>query len=366
MSGISMDPKLRFIHKVISLCINKERGDRWQLGLFTIALLVSWDAAALVECDYLENYPTVFQIRETDGVLEFLLSGENYDVSKKAAPAIRLTEVSDDNKFVFEHAGYRNCGDGECLDVASACQVEIPKIELSKQRAKSLLMLSYTPDEVEQTVKACVTDGDDTYFGISFYDGEDTTGVGGIGRFDSKTGEVEIRRLPILHSVSVDNIAFDGRFLWIGTSHDYECSDPPPAEGLLIYDWEQNLLAQVSREVTGVYGFRIYDIHIKDGNIWVATELGLSLGTRWGHSFPDFQLTEIRLFGWQYFAPVKGKPPMMREVFCDDLSITLLNTLEAVRSPTGLRPYDKLFNNLAKFHPRILMKYVESIRKKSE
>jgi hypothetical protein len=358
-----MVPKLRIIPKAISLGVKKSRGFRWRLGLFTLALFTSWDSAALVQCDVLDKYPTVFQIRETDGALEFLLSGENYDRDKFIAPAMRLTKVSDDYKFVFEHAGQRKCREGECRDVANTCQAKIPKIELTKQSAKNIRMLTYTPDKVEQNVKACVTDGDVTYFGISFYDGEGTTGVGGIGRFDSKTGEVEIRRLPILHAVTVDNLAFDGRFLWIGTSHDYECSDPPPAQGLLIYDWEQNLLSQESKKIGGICGFRIYDIHIKDDRVWVATELGVSQGEMWDALSPDEQLSEMS-YGWRHFAPVKGNPPMITKVSCDELTITLLNTLEGGRSRTGL-DYDELFNNLARFRPTVLRKYVDRIGKNS-
>jgi hypothetical protein len=348
------------VKKVTSLPRFKYPGGNWRAGLFCIAMFAASDSAALVQCDVLDNYPTVFQIREANGALEFLLSGENFDRDKFAAPAMRLTGVSDDYKFSFEYVGDKNCREGECGDMASACQVKIPKIELSGQNAKQLRMLSYMPDEVEQNIKACVTDGDDTYFGISFYDGEGTTGVGGIGRFDSQTGEVEIRRPPVLRAVSVDNIAFDGRFLWIGTSHDYECSDPPPAIGLLLYDWEQNMFYREGKPIRGVCGFRIFDIHVDDGLVWVATELGVTQMVRLS-DVPAADLNDT-YYGSRHFAPVTGNPPLMGQASCNELSMTLLDKLHGVGSPTDFDQYYELFKNLARFRPHILKEYVDRIR----
>lgn len=77
-------------------------------------------------------------------------------------------------------------------------------------------------------------DGRRLWFGVSFYDGEGSSGVGGIGTFDPSTGAYRIRRLAALNDWSVSALRLDGRYIWLGLASYGE--GRTAAGGLLRYE----------------------------------------------------------------------------------------------------------------------------------
>ncbi len=70
---------------------------------------------------------------------------------------------------------------------------------------------------LEQEIGPCVEGDAAVWFGIEFYEGEGMSGVGGVGRFGTLAGRVDVRRPVPLRDSSVNVLANDGRTLWIGT-----------------------------------------------------------------------------------------------------------------------------------------------------
>ena len=58
--------------------------------------------------------------------------------------------------------------------------------------------------------------GEKIWFGVTFYDGEGYTGVGGIGTFDTKTRSYQLVYIPALADLSVSALLVDGDEVWLG------------------------------------------------------------------------------------------------------------------------------------------------------
>ena len=130
----------------------------------------------------------------------------------------------------------------------------------------------------------CAESGPFVYGGLSFYDGEGFTGTGGLLRFDRRTQKIELRRPPMLRDVSVNSIAADGDVVWFGTTRREECAGFPFVHGLVRYDWKSGAIRTWEGSDDGPIGFLINAIAIRNGSVWVETELGLSkLDARWHH-----------------------------------------------------------------------------------
>jgi len=72
------------------------------------------------------------------------------------------------------------------------------------------------PHTLEQNIGPFQLSGDRLWFGISFYDGEGYSGVGGLGSFDSKTNVFRIRRYPELVDWSTSALLVEGEEIWLG------------------------------------------------------------------------------------------------------------------------------------------------------
>ena len=311
-----------------------------------------------------DAYPNVTEIRNGESGIEFVVAGINMNHDSDSAAVITLTNDTEWDQRTWAVTDAVQCETYRCIKEYTKCTEDIPEIMLSVDDARKLRSFSYIPKKIDQNISACVVDGENRYFGISFYAGEGSTGVGGIGRYNTKTEEVEVRRLPILRDSSVTHIAFDGKLLWIATAHHYECTGTPPAVGLIRYDWEKGTIHQlggvrfgISR--SGICGFVVHDIYITDESAWIATDLGLSQTDR---SDDEFEVEDNYgwSLGWRHYVPRIGENEVMQWTNCADLYDDLLNNLPRDDNPTGQSSYDQLFKNLAKFNPHHLMKHFDS------
>ena len=324
---------------------------------FSYAFLNS--ALAASTCYTEEFYPNITTIREGKLGLEFIAAGVNRDKSNNTAQVIRLTNDDTWDSRIWEKIEDEKCSGYGCLETNQRCHFNIPAVSLSVHEAMNLRSFKYIPESIDQTIAACVKNNDDIYFGISFYAGEGVSGVGGIGKYNIKSKNIEIRRPPILSNSSVTHMDFDGKLLWIATANHFECSGTPPAIGLIRYDWDNNIIQEFDDIGSGLCGFVVHDIHITDKSAWVATDLGLSQTYR---TNGDYNYGwEI---GWRHYIPQKNTKEVMKQVWCHDLYADLLNNIPGTdeNDPTS-SPYDQTFKNVAKFKPGDLKNYVDSIKK---
>lgn len=325
--------------------------------LYLIFVIFVNDVFAASSCYDEEKYPNIIQIIEGENGLEFVAAGINNNKNSKNLPIIKLTNDTSWDTRTWKLNKKGICKTYKCLNKPK-CNINIPSIKLSIDEALNFRSFRYVPGSIDQTISACTQNGDDIYFGISFYAGEGTSGVGGIGLYNIKTKDVEIRRLPIISGSSVTNIAFDGKVLWISTAHHYECSGTPPADGLILYNWDKKIIQDFEDINNGLCGFVIHDIHITNESIWIASDLGLSQTYRTKQS-DGFDWEG----GWRHYIPQVDKKEVMKKVWCKDLYSDLLNSLPNNDNPTGPSSYDQLFENMAEFKSYELMKYVDSITK---
>lgn len=133
-----------------------------------------------------------------------------------------------------------------------------------------------------QEIGGCLAHGGYVWLGLAFYDSEGITGVGGVGRFDSATGRVEIRRPPALRGWSSGPLLHDGRDLWLATWRYAEGGDEP-AIGVVRYDWAGDRLVP---EPDAMCGFLASRMLSHGGALWLASDGGLSrrgADGRWDH-----------------------------------------------------------------------------------
>ena len=197
---------------------------------------------------------------------------------------------------------------------------------------------------VDQKYGACTVRDGNTWFGISYYRGEGSTGIGGIGRYDPKTRKLELRRPKVLRESSIFHLLHDGDYLWLGTAGEYECEGTPPTLGLVRYDWKTgNALAFLDGS-DGPCGLLVNGLAQVGDDVWVATDLGLS---RWNRKTSK----------WRNYVLDAAASPPARETSCPDLYRRLLQTLprsgwnEVMPAES---PYHQLTKTLARLRPRAL------------
>jgi hypothetical protein len=223
------------------------------------------------------------------------------------------------------------------------CAAKLPPISLAVEEAIALRPHIAGQDReylaLEQNVEACQQVGDVIWFGISYYDGEGSEGVGGVGRYDLATKKLEVRRPAELREASVSHLVHDGNALWLATYASFESGDTP-ASGLVRYDWEKDIATPQS-----LCGFFFHDMVLIRGDLWVASEMGLARG----------RLGENGLRQWENFIPVLDQPSLVQPVWCEDLYAKLLET---VPRPEGDVDSDDLWNLLvtpmAKHRPEVV------------
>jgi len=305
------------------------------------AVLVSGGARASSTCYDDRDYPAVADLQPTPAGYRIVLSGIFID-KQGSAPVLELSPAGG-----WRTAGRVACREGgdfsRCVRETQGCEIKLPEIPLSKEEATRIL--GRDVQDVEQRVNACVAQGGYVYFGIGFYRGEGTTGVGGVGRYDPRTGKMEIRRPAKLRETSVTHLAHDGTSLWIGTGNLHECIGMVPTEGLLRYDWQRDSV-EVHPAGSGMCGFMVRGILIRDGAVVVATDTGLAVldkgpGTQsWRHLVPDLQASGL-----------------MRQTTCDALYERLLRSVSREEDCCGWSAYSQLHDTLKSRYPAVLEKF---------
>jgi len=296
-----------------------------------LGLIVSFCCAAraYMVCYDTTFHPAVSRLEATsDGVRAILAAGYTGHVDMQA------------DSLAWSPRGWRRdevraCTRDTCTREAR-CSEAIPEIELSFeefQRRRPDLGPVWDHIEIEQRVGPCVREGDVVWFGIVFYQGEGTSGAGGVGRYDTRSKQLEVHRPAELNDASVFQIAKLGDELFLGTTHEYECVGYPPGAGLLRHQWSTN---ETRRELR-VCGLVPSDLLVRGDEIWVATDLGLS------------RISEDQV---ENFVPDPTDDRLMRPVACSAVYDHLLDTLPNREiNPASGAPRDQLFFALAEHRP---------------
>lgn len=124
-----------------------------------------------------------------------------------------------------------------------------------------------SPDALEDDFGAFDVRDEVIWFGLTFYDGEGVSGVGGFGRFDTRTGRYEIRWGEPSATLSVTALIHDGQALWVGLAGRHEYSDS--GEGVVRLDPASG--ATRHYDVPGVVAV----LCPAGGAVWAGTDRGL-------------------------------------------------------------------------------------------
>jgi len=280
-----------------------------------------------------KDYPAIASLAPTPSGYRIVLSGTARGGSD-TAPVLEFSSG-------WRAAGRLPCAQGRCVNETQGCAVPLPPIPLPS-----------TEEGLEQKVEACVEEGRYVYFGIGFYWGEGSFGIGGLGRYDRQTRKMEIRRPELLKDTGVTHIASDGRYLWIGTGNQHECMGMVPTQGLLRYDWAGDRLDWADPGGKRMCGFMVHGILVRDGTLVVATDVGLSLGSGAGLEPP---------LRWRHLVPNLQTPGLMQETSCDALYRKLLRTVSRKDDGMGWSAYSQLTDTLKRWwNPELLKEYLDA------
>ena len=174
---------------------------------------------------------------------------------------------------------------------AERCRRLVPYHALDRKTAVELrphLRVGYEEDE---DVGPCVEQNGVLWFGLTFYEGEGSDGVGGIGRYDLATKKMEVRRPLWLRDKSIDALAYDGRLLWFSASQHFEHGGP--SYGLVRYDWERDELQPMRGDDVPCMGAG--DVMWDGASLWVSNSLVVSQLDSATHQWTHYTFGEGRL-----------------------------------------------------------------------
>ncbi len=163
--------------------------------------------------------------------------------------------------------------------------------------------------------KQCIAQGRWIWFGVDFYAGEGSVGVGGVGRFDLDAppeNRIEIRRPKLLRRHSAAALLHDGHWLWLAPYFDGEWQDSPEL-GIVRYAWGTNRVVVEPGATCGAY---VMGMAEQDGATWIATGMNLSRRDATGR--------------WQHLAFRPGKMPAVEVTTCSRLYEVGRRTVRAV------------------------------------
>ena len=83
------------------------------------------------------------------------------------------------------------------------------------------------PDKYDQNIGPFQFVGDQLWFGITFYDGEGTSGIGGVGYFDTRSNQFHIDHYPEIADWSATALLVEDDYLWVGLTQRPEGSAVP-------------------------------------------------------------------------------------------------------------------------------------------
>lgn len=249
------------------------------LGLVLLVLEFSADAAC-PSCGPGDGWVPEILRENQAGELELLLRewGGSYDLAT-------LTETADG--WVFSEAdshSYRPRVE-EQESALHACGEGVPHEPLAQEEAIRLRPHLRVGHSAEETIEACDRRNGYVSFGLGFYEGEGADGVGGIGRFDPATGDLEVRRPAWLRDKSTRHMIDDGRHIWFTALQYYE--DGERSWGLHRYRWADRTLDRLGGTPWSPCGSTVRDLFLTDDRLVVATDFGLSIldlnRQQWNH-----------------------------------------------------------------------------------
>lgn len=256
------------------------------------------------------------------------------------------------------------CTDSDCFQparISATCPYEVPRPNLTFDEIKRIspeMAEDMDPSEIEQQVGACVQQGTTIWFGITFYCGEGYCGLGGIGRYDTQTHKMEVRRPKALLNASVSPLAFDGKYLWAGTYDSGECIGEDPVSGLVRYDWAADQLVSFAAGTDsggdpGPCGFRFNDLYVDKQGLWISSDMGLAL-------LSDPQDAPATMHWTNYIPDPQDAKQALRETDCTTLYAGLLKTLPKQR--WGASEYESYYQQFSKvlkrFNPALAQKLI--------
>lgn len=283
---------------------------------FSIVMLlacVAHSTYAATSCSMHHAYPGVVDLNVVDGQLVATLGQYFVPESPSDQGPIQLVL---NKQNTWRRSSTRSSAPGRYADRCDERMQPPLDIDWLKQ-------YGHNPDPnsgFNQEIEVCTSHDRFSWGGISFYSGEDSWGVGGIVRKSLTTGEYVYYRPYILREYSVSEIQYFDKQLWLGTTHNGECAGLQNGYGLQRF----NLLDQNSYgfadDVPEVCGFAVRKFVVFDGDLWVASDLGLARSRR----AKDGKLM------WQNYVPDSENEYTMRPVECPDLYEELLHSSRIV------------------------------------
>jgi len=296
-------------------------------------------ARAASNCYDTKGFPSVGGLEPlADGFRVYLDPGSVHPVPKAAT------------LIYSETRGWRKGEEQKSPAIASggvqdSCAASIPRgYELTLEQARELspeLREANFEFEIEQKVTACTEKEGVAWFGLGFYSGEGTTGIGGIGRYERSTGKLEVRRPVPIRNASATSIAVFGDVVWMGTTGFHECMGLPPKVGLVAYKWSGEGGLSTYRGGRQICGFVVHDLQPVGDSLWVATDMGLTRVDKPGSDIPEFK----------NFVPDPASATGVREVNCRELYRELLMSLPMEPNALGESPFSWLVESLVSQNP---------------
>lgn len=133
----------------------------------------------------------------------------------------------------------------------------------------------------------------------------------------------------------------DGTSSWMGLSEEQACGARP--RGLVRFDRSRHVTQAFRGTDCGPCGFRVHDLMIRDGTLWVATDLGVS----------RLRLSPDDWDEWTHYALTREGD--LEETACGAL---LMPVAEAALAPGG----EDVGRLLAEFRPRFVRRLPRGMR----
>lgn len=345
---------------------------------FAVGLGSTGSAFAAFGCYDPSLYPAVYGLSAAPGGVQALL-GQAADEPREPGMRIKhYAELSSDGAWNIRSqlCTVGPCDNGPYSGQGCARAIPVPDLPVAELKKIAPEVLSQmddesdedsdsgnnsangdTPPDLKQQAGSCVESDGAVWFGLSYYCGEGTCGMGGVGRYDERTGKVEMRYPSRFVDYSIEPIAYDGRYLWFGTIVHTECVGDDLGVGLVRYDWKTGVSVSFGggtdswRDPDGPCGFEFNDIYADKRGLWVSSDMGLAFlanpqgdvaaRLRWVNYVPD---------------PKNPKQPMVKTT-CKALYGRLLKTLphnDMNGADEYMSHYDQLVGTLKIFNPGLL------------
>lgn len=127
---------------------------------------------------------------------------------------------------------------------------------------------------IEQSIGHMILKDGRIWFGITFYEGEGSEGVGGLGFFDLKTERFGILRAPFLLDCSITKLEFDENKLWILTNSRGEWGNSR-CSGLVSYDISNGEYSTYTPPLKPYSHLTMLNFSKVGPNFWTTTSQGI-------------------------------------------------------------------------------------------